>query len=43
MSRRQFRTTSESCTEYGFQSAKRVARVETMFFILLRYDCQPDP
>ena len=34
---------SESCTESPFQSAHRVASVDPMFFILLRYDRQPDP
>ena len=34
---------AESCTEYPFQSAHRVARVDPMFFILLWYDRQPDP
>ena len=34
---------AESCTEYPFQSAQRVASVDPMFFIPLRYDRQPDP
>ena len=34
---------AESCTEYPFQSAQRVASVDSMLFILLRYDRQPDP
>lgn len=34
---------AESCTEYPFQSERRVASVDSMLSILLRYDRQPDP